>query len=98
MTPIPMILHCPRCHVQHIDAPNPEIGWDNRPHREHLCQFCGHLWTPSLLHTNGVATLPAQHHPVFEHFHAAWGKAKDQPDYDKAAWKYVQRYIEGDKA
>lgn len=27
LSPIPMILHCPRCHVQHIDAPDENVKW-----------------------------------------------------------------------
>ena len=29
-----------------------------------------------------------------EHFHHAWGIAKERPDYDKEAWIHVQRYME----
>lgn len=70
--PIPMILHCPRCGLQHIDAADPEgtypqeFGgrngrWTNPPHKSHLCRpedgGCGHIWRPADVPTNGVAEL-----------------------------------------
>lgn len=51
--PIPMVLHCPSCGTQHIDAPSE--GWDNPPHRSHLCDFCGCIWRPADVPTVGVA-------------------------------------------
>lgn len=49
--PIPMILHCPACGLQHVDAPDthdeaadkmlssPRVEpWNNPPHRSHLCR------------------------------------------------------------
>lgn len=56
--PIPMVLHCPTCHQQHVDAPGP--GWDNPPHSTHLCSGCGGLFRPSHRRTVGVAVLPAK--------------------------------------
>ena len=62
-TPINMILHCPNCGEQHIDAPDkpihPIIGkaWDNPPHRSHLCHYCNHIWRPADVPTNGVAKI-----------------------------------------
>lgn len=53
--PIPMILFCPTCGGQHIDAPSP--GWDNPPHRSHLCAFCGYIWRPADVPTTGVAKI-----------------------------------------
>ncbi len=53
VTPIDMVLHCPSCWIQHIDAPEPP-DWDNRPHRSHRCGFCGHIWRPADVPTNGV--------------------------------------------
>ena len=50
--PIPMVLHCPACGAQHIDAPTPE--WDNPPHRSHLCGSCGCIWRPADVATVGV--------------------------------------------
>lgn len=67
--PIDMVLHCPKCGMQHIDAPEDEIDmqcntnrvpglqWDNRPHRSHLCHGCGHIWRPADVPTNGVQTV-----------------------------------------
>jgi hypothetical protein len=64
--PIPMILHCPKCHAQHIDAPceprSQGIGteyvfWDNPPHRSHLCHYCGTIWRPADVCTTGVEKL-----------------------------------------
>jgi len=69
LTPIDMVLHCPNCGKQHVDAPEPgravwgnnfehpivEIGgWSNPPHRSHLCHSCGTIWRPADLPTNGV--------------------------------------------
>lgn len=62
---VDMLLFCPSCGTQHIDSPERSLGpgnteridWDNPPHRSHLCQDCGHIWRPSDVHTNGVATL-----------------------------------------
>lgn len=53
--PVPMVLHCPRCHVQHIDAPDERTpGWQNPPHRSHLCHGCGLIWRPADVPTIGV--------------------------------------------
>ncbi len=54
-SPIPMLLWCPVCHLQHIDEPSPT--WANPPHRTHLCLGCGHLWRPAEVATNGVLAL-----------------------------------------
>lgn len=55
--PIPMILHCPKCHAIHEDAPNPARGWTNPPHRSHECQTCGCIWRPADVPTTGVLYL-----------------------------------------
>ncbi len=55
--PIPMILHCPECGHQHIDAPDPASGWTNPPHRSHLCGRCGCIWRPADVATAGVARI-----------------------------------------
>lgn len=68
MNPIPMILHCPSCGLQHIDAPDMhevtgsegrvhEAGWTNPPHRSHLCAGCGCIWRPADVPTVGVASI-----------------------------------------
>lgn len=53
--PIDMILICPRCHTQHVDAPSK--GWTNPPHRSHLCLNCGWIWRPADVPTNGVEKI-----------------------------------------
>lgn len=58
--PIPMVLHCPNCGRQHIDAPeehwNREFlySWENPPHRSHLCHGCNTIWRPADVPTTGV--------------------------------------------
>lgn len=53
--PVPMVLHCPRCHLQHIDAPDERTpDWQNPPHRSHLCHGCGLIWRPADVPTIGV--------------------------------------------
>ncbi len=69
---IDMVLHCPKCGMQHIDKPerndaylarsDPPAAWamqpwDNPPHRSHLCHGCGHIWRPADVATNGVAAV-----------------------------------------
>ncbi|KVV40895.1 hypothetical protein WT27_13285 [Burkholderia territorii] len=69
--PIPMLLFCPKCGEQHIDAPEPADAdidvdgtvisatseWTNPPHRSHLCHACGIVWRPADVATVGVATI-----------------------------------------
>lgn len=56
--PIDMVLHCPACGMQHVDAPDERTpGWVNEPHRSHLCHDCGHIWRPADVPTNGVAAV-----------------------------------------
>lgn len=63
--PIDMVLHCPNCGEQHIDAPEQRFHdkgdgiktWGNPPHRSHLCHGCGHIWRPADVPTNGVAEI-----------------------------------------
>lgn len=52
--PIPMVLHCPQCRAQHVDRPEPEIGWTNPPHKSHKCHGCGLIWRPADIPTTGV--------------------------------------------
>lgn len=57
---VDMVLHCPVCHVQHIDEAVGEWdgkAWENPPHRSHLCRGCGHIWRPADIATNGVAAV-----------------------------------------
>lgn len=53
--PLPMILFCPSCGYQHVDAPKGD--WTNPPHRSHLCAGCGHVWRPADIPTEGVAEI-----------------------------------------
>lgn len=55
--PIPMVLHCPACGLQHVDAAEPERGWTNPPHRSHLCHGCGSVWRPADVPTTGVQAV-----------------------------------------
>ncbi len=65
VAPIDMVLFCPACGKQHIDAPDPhpelrnihEVPWTNPPHRSHLCHGCGHIWRPADVPTNGVQAV-----------------------------------------
>jgi hypothetical protein len=52
--PIPMRLHCPLCHELHVD----QGTFATKPHRDHVCQHCGHVWRPALVPTVGVQFLP----------------------------------------
>ena len=53
-----MILHCPKCGLQHVDAPDDE--WTNPPHRSHLCHGCGCIWRPADVPTNGVKQIETE--------------------------------------
>jgi len=67
--PIPMVLHCPKCGLQHIDGADPKSSmltdeeaahnglWSNPPHCSHLCHGCGHIWRPADVPTTGVAAV-----------------------------------------
>ncbi len=70
--PIPILLFCPMCGTQHIDAEdatksqdglhihNGILGvphWANPPHRSHLCAQCGCIWRPADVATVGVASI-----------------------------------------
>ena len=57
MTPIKMILHCPRCGTKHVDRPDPASGWDNPPHRSHLCGSCQFVFRPADVETEGVEAI-----------------------------------------
>lgn len=56
-TPIPMLLFCPKCRTQHVDAPEPEREWTNPPHKSHLCHGCGLIWRPADVPTVGVEKI-----------------------------------------
>lgn len=55
--PVNLLLFCPNCGLQHIDAPNIEKAWDNPPHRSHECQRCFYTWRPSDRFTNGITAI-----------------------------------------
>jgi hypothetical protein len=55
LKPVDMMLFCPKCGFQHVDAPTPD--WTNPPHRSHLCHECGCVWRPADVPTNGVAGI-----------------------------------------
>jgi hypothetical protein len=69
--PVDMVLHCPKCGLQHIDRPDevdpyptPEkdaAHWANPSHKSHLCRTddggCGHIWRPADVPTNGVQAV-----------------------------------------
>lgn len=52
--PIDIVLFCPACALQHVDAPEPGSDWTNPPHKSHLCHGCGTVWRPADVPTNGV--------------------------------------------
>jgi len=54
--PVDMLLYCPACGMQHIDAAE-GADWTNPPHRSHLCHSCKHVWRPADVPTNGVARV-----------------------------------------
>lgn len=66
--PIPMLLFCPKCGEQHVDAPEDHevdkgshvdvvADWSNPPHRSHLCHACGTIWRPTDVATTGVKAI-----------------------------------------
>jgi rubredoxin len=72
--PIPMVLFCPACGLQHVDrvevepATQSSVDWSRVPHRSHLCKACGHIWRPADVATVGVPLLASSgagdHEPV----------------------------------
>ncbi len=54
---IRMVLYCPRCLFQHIDAPDEARGWTNPPHLSHRCAKCKLIWRPADVPTRGVMLL-----------------------------------------
>jgi hypothetical protein len=56
--PIPMLMYCPRCGVQHVDKPSDDGSWTNPPHYTHTCQSCGARWRWCDSHpTTGVGSI-----------------------------------------
>lgn len=67
---VDMVLYCPRCRGQHVDRADPQAGWTNPPHRSHLCRYCGCVWRPADVPTNGVvaiATAGREDWPIQRH-------------------------------
>jgi hypothetical protein len=56
-SPVGVLLFCPDCKEQHIDAPEPENDWDNPPHKSHKCHNCGIVWRPADMQTYGVEKI-----------------------------------------
>lgn len=71
---IDMILPCPKCGVRHVDAPEPENGWTNPPHKSHLCAACGCVWRPADVWTNGVTAIKTRGEKD------TWPKLSSMPD------------------
>jgi hypothetical protein len=66
--PVDMVLYCPNCGTQHVDAPEEHevdrglstdlvVTWTNPPHRSHLCHACETIWRPADVSTNGVERI-----------------------------------------
>lgn len=55
--PLRMLLWCPACHVQHVDRDL--WATEEKAHKKHLCEKCGHIWQPANVHTVGVEQLPS---------------------------------------
>lgn len=43
-------IECPNCNKRHID----KGIWKYRPHRKHLCKYCGNIWKLADFNTIGV--------------------------------------------
>lgn len=56
VTPIPMVLFCPRCGAQHIDRDD----MAKRRHRTHRCEKCAEEWRPCDVVTVGVERLASE--------------------------------------
>jgi len=94
--PIDMVLFCPACGTQHIDAAEsheadenepqrPGGLWNNPPHKTHLCHSCGHKWRPADVPTNGVAavkTRGANDNPIVQQTARVLRVASDLPAND----------------
>lgn len=85
-TPLPMLLFCPRCQKQHIDAPEPATGWTNPPHATHTCQHCGLLWRPSNHNTEGVEFVKAAEDKHIERIAASFPVSSSEPLDKPVAW------------
>jgi hypothetical protein len=101
-TPIPMILHCPACGRQHVDAPESETGWTNPPHRSHTCHGCGVIWRPADVATVGVASISTRGNADTYDGKASARQAGIREGIEMAAQaahnkgRYSERYLDGD--
>lgn len=64
-TPVPKVLHCPRCGLQHVDVDDDTGKWaTTRLHRKHLCKpsdgGCGQAWRPFDYPTVGVREVSSR--------------------------------------
>lgn len=92
--PIDMILFCPVCHKQHVDAPEDgrldlagDEVWTNPPHKSHLCHGCGTIWRPADVPTNGVAAIKTRgEHDTTRAPDSAQGKPVAWLTVDQAAY------------
>lgn len=105
--PIPMILHCPECGMQHIDGPEDaecdgEVvhshGWSDPPHRSHLCHNpeCKTIWRPADVPTRGVASIGTQGkadtwRPGVQAAPAA-GQLEDEAAIEQAVHEAIERF------
>ena len=46
-----------RCYAVAQGCPDRCTKWSNPPHRSHLCHYCGYIWRPADVPTNGVAAV-----------------------------------------
>lgn len=51
---VDMVLHCPVCKAKHVDGAD-GMGYQDVPHRSHLCHICGCIFRPADVCTRGVA-------------------------------------------
>lgn len=49
--PVVASLFCPNCKTRHVD----KMEWATKPHKTHLCEYCGMEWKPFEFNTVGVA-------------------------------------------
>lgn len=64
-TPVPKVLHCPSCGLQHVDVDDNTGKWaTTRLHRKHLCKpsdgGCGQVWRPFGYPTVGVREMSSR--------------------------------------
>ena len=95
-SPIPMLLHCPKCNLGHID----EGEYAVKPHHTHACQHCGMVWRPAIEYTIGVQFLPGfknEEKPAT--FNNAWEAVQELENTVPSivswkAWGVIKRYLD----